>query len=247
MVLFLMSMSWGGVLYSQKQIVTQTHAWAMYFGNHRLSDHWGIHTEYQWRRHDLFKEWQQSLMRIGVDYYTASDLQLTLGYGWIRSYAYGAQPILHDYNEHRIWQQFVVKSRTGRFDFNHRYRIEQRFLEQWKVLPTDGMEQDGFAFRNRARYRFLITIALNRKELKDNALFLAMYDEPFLQFGKGIGKNILDQNRLYAALGYRFNKDVNLQLGYMNQYIVKPDGIQAERNHTLQVGLTYNLDFRKLE
>jgi hypothetical protein len=29
----------------------------MYFGNHRLSDRWGLHTEYQWRRADLFNHW----------------------------------------------------------------------------------------------------------------------------------------------------------------------------------------------
>jgi hypothetical protein len=57
----------------------------------------------------------------------------------------------------------------------------------------------------------------------------------------------LDQNRLYAALGWRFNPAYNIQLGYLNQYIVKKDGVQAERNHTLQASLAYNLDFRKKE
>jgi hypothetical protein len=30
----------------------------------------------------------------------------------------------------------------------------------------------------------------------------------------------------------------------MQQYIVKGDGLKAERNHTLQLAVTYNLDFR---
>jgi hypothetical protein len=104
---------------------------------------------------------------------------------------------------------------------------------------------DGFVFRQRARYRFLVTVPLNRKEMVNNTLFFSTYDEPFLGFGKGIGKNILDQNRLYFALGWRFNSNCNFQLGYMNQYVVKKDGIQVERNHTLQIGFTYNLDLRK--
>jgi hypothetical protein len=230
-------------LNAQKQIDNQTHAWVMYTGNHRLSEHWGCHTEYQWRRSDIFDHWQQSLMRLGVDYYTNTGTQVTLGYGWIKTFPYGAQPISHYNNEHRIWQQLILKSKSGRVDFQHRYRLEQRFIENW-VVGTDGLySMDGFVFRQRVRYRFMATVPISRKEMADNTLFLAVYDEPFLGFGKGIGKNILDQNRLYGAIGWRFNKNFNVQLGYLNQYIVKTDGIKAERNHTLQIGITYNLEF----
>ena len=232
---------------AQKDISNQEHAWVMYFGNHRLSERWGIHTEYQWRRADLFNDWQQSLLRLGVDYYSKNGAQFTAGYGWIRSYQYGEQPISHNFNEHRIWEQLILKSKAGRFDFQHRYRLEQRFLENW-VKDSDGKyNMDGFLFRQRVRYRFLVTMPISRKEMANNTLFLAVYDEPFLGFGKGIAKNILDQNRFYAALGWRFNPNFNVQLGYLNQYVVKKDGIQAERNHTLQIGVTYNLDLRKKE
>jgi hypothetical protein len=231
-------------LHAQKEIAAQTHGWIMYFGNHRISEQWGIHSEYQWRRHDLFNIWQQSLMRLGVDYY-GENAQYTVGYGWIKSFEYGDQPIQHDYNEHRIWEQLILKNKVGRVEFNHRYRLEQRFLEQWKKNDTGDFYADGYVLRNRIRYRFLITIPLSRTEMKDQTLFLSIYDEPFLQFGKGIAKNILDQNRLYFALGWRFTKDFNIQLGYLNQYIVKTDAVKAERNHTLQVGVTCNLDFRK--
>ena len=231
--------------FSQKEISPQNHAWVMYFGNHKLSENWGIHSEYQWRRSDMFNDWQQSLLRIGVDYYSKQNAQYTVGYGWIRSYEYGEQPIAHNLNEHRIWEQFVLKNKIGRVDLSHRYRLEQRFIENWVKDANAVYYQDGFVFRQRVRYRFMVTVPLSRKEMKDNTLFLAVYDEPFLGFGKGIGKNILDQNRLYGALGWRFNKDLNVQLGYLNQYIVKTDGIKVERNHTLQIGLTYNIDFTK--
>jgi hypothetical protein len=234
---------------AQKQISPQTHGWIMYFGNHKLSEHWGIHTEYQWRRADgsqnaknPFENWQQSLLRLGVDYY-AKSAQYTAGYGWIKTYEYGDQPVSHDFNEHRIWEQFIVKNKVGsRVDLQHRYRLEQRFVEQWKLNSSSEYEQNGYVFRNRVRYRLMATVPLSRKEMADNTLFLGLYDEVFLGFGEGIAKNILDQNRLYGALGWRFNKDFNVQVGYLNQYVVKSDGIKAERNHTIQIGLTYNLD-----
>lgn len=231
--------------FGQKDISVQNHAWVMYTGNHKVSSKWGIHTEYQWRRAEVLNDWQQSLLRLGVDYYTKQNTQLTLGYGWIRSYEYGDQPITHANNEHRIWEQFIMKNKVGRVDFQHRYRLEQRFIENWVKNADASYSQDGMLFRQRVRYRLMATVPLSRKELSDNTLFLAAYDEPFLGFGKGIAKNVLDQNRLYFAMGWRFNANLNVQLGYLNQYIVKKDGIQAERNHTLQVGVTYNLDFTK--
>jgi hypothetical protein len=232
---------------AQKEIANQENAWLMYFGNHRISDRWGIHTEYQWRRADGFEHWQQSLLRIGIDYYAKNGLQHTAGYAWIKSFQYGDQPIAHSNNEHRIWEQIITKSKFGRVDVQNRYRLEQRFIENW-VKDSEGVyAQDGFYFRQRVRYRLLLTMPISRKEMADKTLFIAAYDEPFMGFGKGIGKNILDQNRIYCALGWRFNASCNIQLGYLNQYIVKKDGIAAERNHTLQAAITYNIDCRGKE
>jgi hypothetical protein len=236
---------------AQKLISSQTHGWIMYFGNHKINDRWGLHTEYQWRRAgrdenaNVFQDWQQSLLRLGVDYYAKNQTQWTAGYGWIKTFEYGEQPVSHVFNEHRIWEQFIVKNKVGRFDLQHRYRLEQRFVEQYELGSTGEYAQNGFAFRNRVRYRLMVNVPLSRKEMNDNTLFLSMYDEVFLGFGPGIGKNILDQNRLYGALGWRFNKELNVQLGYLNQYVVKTDGIKAERNHTLQLSVTYNFNFSK--
>lgn len=81
--------------------------------------------------------------------------------------------------------------------------------------------------------------------MQDNTLFLSLYEEVFLGFGKGIGRNILDQNRLYGAIGWRFNAKSNVQLGYLNQFVIKSDGLKMERNHNLQLSWTYNFDLVK--
>lgn len=229
---------------AQKNHSDQSHAWVMYFGNHRLSEHWGIHTEYQWRRADFFESWQQSLMRVGADFYV-KDHMFTLGYGWIKTFQYGEFPVSHDFNEHRIWEQWIMKNQLYGIKLQHRFRLEQRFLENWQKNTNGDFERGDMLFRQRIRYRFLANIPLTRKEFKDNTLFLSVYDEVFLGFGKGIGKNVMDQNRLYFALGWWFNPNFNVQLGYMNQYVIKPNATDIERNHTLQIWCTYNLDFRK--
>jgi len=82
--------------------------------------------------------------------------------------------------------------------------------------------------------------------MKDNTLFLVAADEIFANFGEKVTANIFDQNRLYLALGWRFNKDCNIQTGYLNQFIEKGDGVRKENNHTFQLALTYNIDFTKM-
>jgi len=231
--------------FSYGQTAIHNNAWVMYFGNHRLTDNLGIHTEYQFRRNEGFKNWQQSLLRIGADMYLKDGAMLTAGYGWIVSFPYGEQPISLKFNEHRIWQQFIMQQQQGRVYFHHRYRLEQRFLENRKLDASDKSVVTDHRFRQRARYRIMASIPLNHSTLQDKTLFLALYEEAFVQFGKGVKANTLDQNRLYAALGWRFNRNFNIQAGYLNQRVFKADVLHKENNHTVQVGVTYNVDLRE--
>jgi hypothetical protein len=246
-IIGLFLLEFAGTTLAQKTISNQNHAWLTYLGNHKLKDKLSLHTEYQWRRADGFENWQQSLARIGVDYSIQPSLSVTAGYGWIVTYPYGEQPIAHTFNEHRIWQQLNAKSKYGRFELQHRYRLEQRFMENY-VKNTDGSISKGDnIFRQRVRYRGMVLVPISRKEMLDNTLFLNVNNEVFIGFGKGVGKNILDQNRFIFALGWRFNKDFNIQIGYLNQFLIKTDGVKMERNNTLLVSTIYNLDLREMK
>jgi hypothetical protein len=122
--------------------------------------------------------------------------------------------------------------------------MEQRLIDNWSN-SSGTFIQGKDNFLNRVRYRMMVNVPLSRKEMANNTLFLNVNDELFLGFGKGIAKNILDQNRFIAALGWRFNPNFNIQLGYLNQMVLKTDGIKVERNHTLWLSTTYNIDFTK--
>jgi len=69
-----------------RDVVDQPMSWHMLFGNHHLTDDLGLHTEYQFRRTDFGTDWQQSLLRVGLDWYRNEQCTLTGGYGWIRSF-----------------------------------------------------------------------------------------------------------------------------------------------------------------
>ena len=217
---------------AQKTIDDQLHGWVVYQGNHKLNSKFDLHTEYQWRRADGFADWQQSLARVGLDYKLNPNCTVSGGYAWVVSYPYGSQPIVNQTNENRIWQQVILKQPIGNLQVQHRYRLEQRWIDT--------------LFRQRIRYRAQCIIPLQKSYLDHGkGLFMNVNDEVFLGFGKGIGKNILDQNRFIAAVGYQFSPKMNFQLGYLNQFVIKSNGIQMERNHTLWTSVVYQLDFSK--
>lgn len=230
--------------FGQKETASQFNAWYMYFGNHKIAEKWKLHTEYQWRRHGLVQEWQQSLLRVGLDYVVKPNVMITAGYGWIQSFPYGEQPIRVTFDEHRIWQQLILSQQPGRLGFQHRYRLEQRYLRN-KTATAGGFENDGWRFRNRVRYRLFVSYPLGADRIAPGVPFLAFYDEIFLGFGRGIGPNVLDQNRLYGALGYQVSGALQLQFGYLFHRVFKEDGIHREDNHTLQAAVFYNMDFTR--
>ena len=179
-----------------------------------------------------------------MDYHCNSTISFTAGYASILSYKYGEQPISHEITENRIWEQINLNAKYGRFDMQHRYRMEQRLIDNWSNSSGEFIKGKD-DYRNRVRYRMMINVPLSRKEMSNNTLFLNVNDELFLGFGKGISKNVLDQHRFIAALGWRFNPNFNIQVGYLNQMIFKSDGINIERNRTLWLSTSYNIDFTK--
>jgi hypothetical protein len=223
---------------------THTNGWGIYTGNFKLIQNTYLFTEYQYRRADFGKNWQQSLARIGIEQRLKNfPVSFTAGYGFIITYPYGKQPVAATFNEHRAWQQINLTHASGKFKFSHRYRLEQRWLEKKKLnSTTNEYESDGMNYLNRMRYRVFVSYSLWKKESEEkfNELQLQVYDEVFIAFGKNVLLNVFDQNRISCALSYSFSKKFSLFGGYLNQYIIKAVGITAENNHTIQTGVNLN-------
>lgn len=226
---------------AQRQILTNHHAWYNYFGNHRFTEKWGVHTELQLRRANWLPQTQQTLARIGTDYRLNDHVMITAGYAWIFTDRYGKLPATKAYQENRAWQQIHLIQQLSKITLQHRYRLEQRWVEAFSsdTTPTQTI------YSNRIRYRFQTLIPLNNQKIELNTWFVVFNNEVWINFGKNIKYNIYDQNRAYAGIGYQFSKSGNAQLGYLHQAIFKADGIHVESNHTVHVAITYNIDLRK--
>lgn len=225
-----------------RKIANQTNAWLMYFGNHKIAEKWGLHLEAQWRGSEVLAEKQQWLARLGLQYFLSKNASLTAGYCFVQTYPYGEQPVKSDFPENRFFEQLQLKNQLKKFEWMARFRLEQRLVNV-PVAANGGFEAGDAVYTNRFRLLNRFSIPFKGQSIADRSFYLSFYDEIFANFGRNVGLNLFDQNRAYVALGYRFPKIGRLELGYLNQILVKSDGLHIEENHTLQLGLSSSIDF----
>lgn len=175
--------------------------WLIYFGDKKIGNRWNWHHEVQYRNFNFIGDTEQLLLRTGIGYnLTENNNNIHLGYGFIYSEPYiGGTENKTNFNEHRIYQQFITRQSFGRISLQHRYRFEQRFFED--------------DFRLRLRYFLSTNIALNHKQMQDKTVYLSIYNEIFVN----TEQTFFDRNRFYGGVGYRFSKTVRTEIGVMNQ------------------------------
>lgn len=218
--------------------------WYNYFGTINLNNKIGLHTEYQWRRANVITDWQQSLLRLGVNYTLNPSVLFRVGYGWIETFPYGDIPINglgKDFTEHRIFQMLQLTQKVGRVDFSHRFMLEQRFVGSYSAATLD--REDKYNLLHRARYMFRVQVPLVVKDNPNNTPYVALYDEVFIGFGENVAANVFDQNRIGLVLGYRFNNNIRIEAGYINQIVQFGRTINSQNIFQNNNGLILNSNF----
>ena len=208
--LFILIFAIGFLGFSQVE-TGKTGAWYMYFYDHQFKNsQFGIQGDIQYRNWNLFGDLEQLLLRSGLTYRPKNaNLKFTLGYGNITSGEFGDGNSTS--TESRIYQEAAIPQKFGkRWNFNHRFRYEQRFVEN----------QD---FRTRYRYALFLNYPINKPNMDAKAIYIALYNELFINGQKEIGDDrtveLFDRNRTYLGLGYQLSDALSLRLGYMNQKI----------------------------
>jgi Protein of unknown function (DUF2490) len=185
--------------------------WLQVFITKKLNQKTDWLVEYQWRRTNGLKDWQQGLFRTAIQYRFNTTVSVAVGYAEAETFPYGDFPIASAgvFPEHRIYEQAIVKYPIQNWSITNRLRIEQRWLG--KVKTGTDRDIESWTFLHRFRHLLKIQFPLGNK------LYGWVGDELFIGAGKKLGVNIFDQNRLHANLGYRLNKNLNIELGYLNQ------------------------------
>lgn len=188
---------------------SQTGAWYMYFWNTTFGEsNFGLQGDIQYRNWNMIGDLEQLLLRGGLTFQpNNSSIKFTLGYGNITTGEFGDGT--ETVAESRIYQEALLPQKVGsRFYLTHRFRFEQRWVEN----------QDT---RTRWRYAIFLNVPFNKATLEKGAVYLALYNELFINGGRNIGDGrmveVFDRNRTYGAIGYSIANNLRTQLGYMQQ------------------------------
>jgi Protein of unknown function (DUF2490) len=228
-----------------KSYANNSNVWVSYSGDYKLSEKWGFHLDGSWRKNEFFLKPQQSIIRTGINYYFNAQVFASAGYCYVENAPYGGFPAKASFSENRIWEQIQIKSQLQHFEWVSRFRLEQRFSKT-PILNSDNVYAAGPAvYTNRFRLQNRFSIPLKGKTIVDKSYYLSAFNEVMVNFGKNVAANILDQNRVYFAIGNKIPKLGRLEIAYLLQSVYKPDGYKIERNHTLQIGLSSSLDLYK--
>jgi len=196
-------------------------SWFMLFAKHKVSEKFSIHSEIQYRTYEFGSNFNQLLLRAGLNYHFATNATATVGYGYIATDGTFVEMEGEENSvENRIYEEFSLNNSVGKFKFGHRYRLEQRFINN----PLTGNDT-----QHRMRYLLRVTYPINEQ------WFLTAYDELFIN----LQEPIFGQNRLYGAIGYNFSKNVSTQVGYLKNHFT---GVNYDR---FQIGFWIDTDFRK--
>jgi hypothetical protein len=197
--------------------------WLIWNGTVRFSERWSMFTESQVRLWEVTSNLNEWFVRAAGHYDLSALAMVGLGVMYDETTPFDDGS---DGSEKRIYEQFAIRHDWARAQFEHRYRLEQRWLE-------DAGESE---FSSRFRYRLQVTTPLNRETMEPGAYFINVYDEIFLNVDS---ERMFDQNRLYAAAGHQFTPTSNLQLGMMWQARTSEDFFR------LQVFYTYNFNLHE--
>ncbi|WP_299550399.1 DUF2490 domain-containing protein [Seonamhaeicola sp.] len=208
--------------FAQAPVEEQMGSWFTYGGTYRISDKVSLSNCVQSWHYEVADNFNFLFTNIAVNYHVSPKLTTSLSYGFMDIDSGFNKEGIHTY-ENRLFEQIGYKHKLGKLPFDHRIRLEQRFLD--KPEPTDDI------LHNRFRYRLGTKITLNK------TFFIRLNNEYIwtVQTKKNDG---FDENRAYGALGINVFKSANLQVGYLNRKI------KGMNLHRLQLSLFYKADFR---
>lgn len=210
------------------KIIAQS-GWYALFGNDKLVNGFNIHYEAQMRNHNAIGQLDQLLLRTGIGYSFLENTQdILIGYGFIHNKAIdfyntdltNEEKKQHLFNEHRVFQQYIMKQRISRLLISHRYRLEERFL------PS----------KNALRFRYFLSgyVPINNPKITQGTFYIGAYNEIFMNFNG----DYFDRNRTYFSFGFAVSDHLKIELGYLRQDISK------SIYHHFQISLFNNIDFK---
>lgn len=192
--------------------------WLNFTHNQKLSSKFDLMSDFQFRSANDFDYLSTLLLRSTLSYNINKQHSVGLGYGNITDWEM-INDVKTSKMEHRIFQQYMYKKTVENLRFNTRVRLEQRNL---------GSTED---FSQRLRFQVGAVIPLIANQEFTKGLYSLLQTEIMLnvQNKDNVNGSFYDQHRPYVAIGYRFSKKIDTEIGYLRWQQRKTSGDQ-ERN-----------------
>ena len=225
---------------TEKNIDHQSILWTRYYNQLLVDDKWSLHTEFDNRL--FLKPVQENLYVIRVQTRYKINKHLEIGIGFARFSVATQNPKLsYDFNipEYRGQQDLTWKLIVSKITVNQRFQIEERFIHnanKESLLP-------GTTFSWRFRYRIQGDYIFWKQE--NQYLKTILSDEIMFNAGNAIAKNTFDQNRIYAAVQYGINKNIAIELGYLNSYQRRANGIDYFNRDIIRFSIFHKIKVQK--
>lgn len=169
----------------------------------------------------------QSYFQTGATFKYSPNLNFTAGYVFQRN-----NPIYKDFsNENRLWQQALFSHNMKRVSIAHRFRFEERFIENRATKHTDSMA-------TRLRYQLGFTVPLEGEEIDPTEFFFSTYNESYLSL-TGARMALYSENWTYAGLGYQTASLGRIELGPLAQWAKIDKAGDSRMFYLVQLGWSY--------
>jgi hypothetical protein len=194
-----------------------------------LNKKFALWLETQTRSQQLADDFFYHEFKGGIQYKFPEKITVMLGMGDYKTYTYpGNFKTPMQVKEFRMWQQMVMSNNINRLKIEHRYRIEQRWLNG--------------DFNNRFRYRFNPILPLNHSSVVPKTVYLTAFDEVFFT---NLAPYFM-RNRFFGGCGFQFSSTVGAQVGWIRQFDYRKADDGTGKNF-IQASLIFTLDKRILE
>lgn len=192
--------------YCQKTVNRNEQLWLQYYNQIKLSDKFSLLSDFGVRTKTGVSNWYQITSRISLNYNINKNIQGVSGFALFTTFKENIASTI----ELRPYKEFNITNQIDKIKIQNRLRLEYR------NFSTYGISSNNF----RLRYRLFCTYPLMSlsKNKPDSKLLLYFGDELFINFGKSIIYNTLDNNRLLLGLGFQLNNALTCSITYNYQY-----------------------------
>ncbi len=203
--------------YSQVNTVEgKQNTWFFWLNNAKLSNKWNLFTEFHLRQSAPFADNANFLFRPGIDFKLNEDVIFSGGYTYIRNYPNNPFPAQLATTEHNLWQQVILKHQSGKVKFLHRFRQEERYLQQVETLGNGEVQiADETRYVNRFRYRLQLQVPLFK--VGEKAISVTVFDEIWFNQANNLAPQNFNRNWIYAGIDVPISSKATVHLGYLDQ------------------------------